>query len=280
MAPIRNARLLFNSIPKEYPVPGETTIYDTTAHIALDNVPLNGGFLAKTLILSIDPYLRGRMPGKQGKRSYIGATERTRSASHSPPGASLSVLIESSEYAVYPPSSVPWLSFVNKHPSLNLITYVGAAGMPGLCGMERTLACERRRDRLRHHRRWSRRLVRFFSSFSSAINIASIPADSSFSSPSKPAAKYDRYWDNVGGDVLDAVIEHAAVDGRIILCGSISRYNTGQTPIKADIPAKLATGEIKYIEDITRGLENAGEVILSVQKGRNMGKAVVIVADE
>ena len=36
-------------------------MYDTTQTIDLDTVPLNGGFLLKTLVLSIDPYLRVRM---------------------------------------------------------------------------------------------------------------------------------------------------------------------------------------------------------------------------
>ncbi|KAJ6571121.1 hypothetical protein B0H19DRAFT_909487, partial [Mycena capillaripes] len=35
----------------------------------------------------------------------------------------------------------------------------------------------------------------------------------------------DIYWDNVGGDVLDAALEFAAPHGRILLCGSISEYN-------------------------------------------------------
>jgi hypothetical protein len=43
----------------EYPQPGKTTVYDETATIDIDTVPLNGGFVAKTLALSIDPYMRG-----------------------------------------------------------------------------------------------------------------------------------------------------------------------------------------------------------------------------
>lgn len=44
-----------------FPEPGKTTIYDDSETIDLDNAPLNGGFLVKTLVLSIDPYLRGKM---------------------------------------------------------------------------------------------------------------------------------------------------------------------------------------------------------------------------
>ncbi|KAJ6535256.1 chaperonin 10-like protein [Mycena vulgaris] len=54
MAPITNGRVLFNSVPKD------------------DGHPLNGGFLVKTLVLSIDPYLRGRMTSPE-KKSYMPA---------------------------------------------------------------------------------------------------------------------------------------------------------------------------------------------------------------
>ncbi|KAJ7482562.1 chaperonin 10-like protein [Mycena latifolia] len=70
MAPIPNARVLFNSVPENYPVPGETTVFDTKQTIDLETVPLNGGFLVKTLVLSVDPYFRGRMTPAE-KKSYI-----------------------------------------------------------------------------------------------------------------------------------------------------------------------------------------------------------------
>jgi NADPH-dependent curcumin reductase CurA len=44
-----------------YPELGKTTSTDSSEKIDLDNVALNGGFLVKTLVLSIDPYMRGCM---------------------------------------------------------------------------------------------------------------------------------------------------------------------------------------------------------------------------
>ena len=82
MAPVTNGRLLFNSVPtgmptdahalvfmnplcshilQGYPEPGKTTVYDTTETIDLETVALKGGFLIKTLELSIDPYMRERL---------------------------------------------------------------------------------------------------------------------------------------------------------------------------------------------------------------------------
>ena len=47
-----------------------------------------------------------------------------------------------------------------------------------------------------------------------------------------------------------------------------------------DMPALVAAGKIKYTEDRSTGLESVGEAILSVQKGTNTGKKVIIVADD
>ena len=50
-----------------FPEPGKTTVYDTTETIDLETVVLNGGILIKTLELSIDPYIRGRMRAPEAK---------------------------------------------------------------------------------------------------------------------------------------------------------------------------------------------------------------------
>lgn len=69
MAPVNNGRALFNSVPEGFPEPGKTIVYDSTETIDLESVALNGGLLVKTLELSIDPYMRGRMR-EPSKKSY------------------------------------------------------------------------------------------------------------------------------------------------------------------------------------------------------------------
>jgi NADPH-dependent curcumin reductase CurA len=61
MAPVHNAALIYQRIPEKSIVPGETTKYISSRQIDLNNVAIAGGFLAKILVLSSDPYLRGRM---------------------------------------------------------------------------------------------------------------------------------------------------------------------------------------------------------------------------
>ena len=114
----------------------------------------------------------------------------------------------------------------------------------------------------------------------------------------------DLYFDNVGGDMLQAVMEQLALGARVVLCGLMSQYNTTDMPpgpnpafiIKAratvrgmvvydhedlreaferDAAAWLKEGRIKYIEDVTEGIENAPEAFSRLMQGKNHGKAVV-----
>ncbi|KAG6834172.1 hypothetical protein H0H93_011401, partial [Arthromyces matolae] len=45
------------------------------------------------------------------------------------------------------------------------------------------------------------------------------------------------------------------------------------------VPALVASGELKYSEEVTDGLESVGDVLLGLQKGENKAKSVVKVAD-
>ena len=46
------------------------------------------------------------------------------------------------------------------------------------------------------------------------------------------------------------------------------------------MPAKVASGKLKYLEDHSYGLESVGEAILAIQSGTNYGKKVVIIAQD
>ena len=119
----------------------------------------------------------------------------------------------------------------------------------------------------------------------------------------------DVYFDNVGGDVLQANMEQLALGARVILCGLMAQYNTNEMPpgpnpaftIKAratvrglvvydhedlrpefeqQVSAWLKQGKIKYKEDMVEGLEAAPGLFCRLMRGENFGKAVVKVAEQ
>lgn len=124
----------------------------------------------------------------------------------------------------------------------------------------------------------------------------------------------DIYFENVGGKVLEAVMPLMNPFGRIPVCGMISWYNAGGLGAGADTPMsapalwrpilvnflnvqgfiisnhwdrypaflakvapKVINGDIKLLEDIAEGLENAPEAFIGLLQGRNVGKQIVKV---
>ncbi|KAJ6492666.1 hypothetical protein DFH09DRAFT_947211 [Mycena vulgaris] len=131
MAPITNARVLFAAIPKgahHFPIPGETTVYDTSKEIDLEAAPLNGGFLIRTLVLSIDPYMiNGYGVGVlRSENPKVVAGKHVYGIIHCPTDF---FTLTHQQYTVLP--SMEGLTFLEKDPKLPWTVFVGAAGMPG-----------------------------------------------------------------------------------------------------------------------------------------------------
>lgn len=116
------------------------------------------------------------------------------------------------------------------------------------------------------------------------------------------------YFDNAGGDVLEAVMANLRPYGTVALCGLIDQYNTG-VPYKlsvasiigkraqmkglvvydfADRQAEyarlaagwLADGRMRYREDRALGLEAAPAAFCRLMRGANTGKSLVVVGPE
>ncbi len=115
----------------------------------------------------------------------------------------------------------------------------------------------------------------------------------------------DLYFDNVGGEILDACLARLALRGRIVLCGAISGYNDrgaakgpanyanliikrgrmegflildyfDRMPEAQQVVAGwLREGKIKSSEHIVEGLENAPDALNLLFTGGNTGKVIV-----
>lgn len=62
-----------------------------------------------------------------------------------------------------------------------------------------------------------------------------------------------------------------------IVSNLLKKYNDA---FYMEIPPKVVSGEIKYLEYTKRGLEATGQMLLDVLTGKNTGKAIIVVADE
>ncbi|MCI0488616.1 MAG: NADP-dependent oxidoreductase [Blastocatellia bacterium] len=118
----------------------------------------------------------------------------------------------------------------------------------------------------------------------------------------------DVYFDNVGGEITDAVFMLINTKARISICGQISQYNLEKPEIGprllwtlivkqarvegflvfqfADRYAEgilqmarwLKEGRLKYAEDIAEGIENAPQAFIGMLKGQNTGKQLVRIS--
>ena len=118
----------------------------------------------------------------------------------------------------------------------------------------------------------------------------------------------DIYFDNVGGEHLEAALANMKRGGRIICCGMISAYNATEPPaaprnlflivgrrlrlqgfivgdhrhyheeFMREVAPRVRSGEIPYEETVVDGLESAPRAFVGLFRGENLGKMVVRVA--
>lgn len=121
--------------------------------------------------------------------------------------------------------------------------------------------------------------------------------------------RIDVYFDNVGGEVSDAVLPLLNQGARIIICGQISLYNLDKPDVGPrlqpyllvnsalmkgfiitgyasrfsegvmQLAQWLAAGKLKYAETIVEGFENTPQAFIGLFSGDNLGKQIVKVAD-
>ena len=117
----------------------------------------------------------------------------------------------------------------------------------------------------------------------------------------------DVYFDNVGGDHLECAIGALRTHGRVVACGSISRYNDAEPApgprnmflvvtkrlriqgyiisdhyerfgeFAAQAARWVSEGRLRYRETVVEGIENAPRAFLGLLRGENIGKMLVKV---
>ncbi len=119
----------------------------------------------------------------------------------------------------------------------------------------------------------------------------------------------DVYFDNVGGPMLEAALDHIAMRARVVLCGGISGYNDTEpqpgpknlmnlvvmrarmegfividyldrsAQAAGDLMGWIESGELVHQEDIQEGFENIPDTLTRLFTGKNLGKQLLRIAD-
>jgi NADPH-dependent curcumin reductase CurA len=300
--------------------------------------PAPGQLLVRNLMMSVDPYMRGRM---DDRKSYVPPFQVGQALE----GGAVGEVVESAADGFKPGDIVlhglGWREYAlvdgrsaaKVDPSLApLGAYLGVLGMTGLtayAGLLRTAEFKAgdvvfvssaagavgqvvgQLARLKG-------AGKVIGSAGSAAKVAYLTGelgfDAAFDYHDGPVREQlhaaapdgiDVYFDNVGGDHLEAAIAELRLHGRVTVCGMISVYNaTEPTPAPrnlsqliskrltlrgmlvgdhgdlreafiADVAPLVAAGSIRYNETVFEGLERAPEAFLSMLRGDAIGKNLV-----
>jgi len=249
----------------KYPVGEPTSDCFSLQSGDIPDEPADGELLLKTLFLSVDPYMRGRM--NPTVRSYAAPFDLNKAPSGG--GAAVVVKSKSSKYAEGDVvlAMIPWqdhvivsdsAEFLRKWPLPLPPSYgLGAIGMPGVTAYTGLLLiCDPQPGetvvisgaagavgsvagqiaKIKGCRvvgiagsddklKWLQSL-----GFDAVINYKTTSDIRQALSDACPGG-IDAYFDNVGGDITDCVLSLMNVKGRMASCGSISSYNKTDTDI-------------------------------------------------
>jgi NADPH-dependent curcumin reductase CurA len=332
MAKSREIRLA--SRPKGWPTLENFTLAETELPTVAE-----GQVLVRNLFMSVDPYMRGRM---NDMKSYVPPFQIRKPLE----GGAVGEIIESRASGFgrgdVVTSMLGWRdSYVAESRALQrvdakiqpLSAYLGMLGMPGLTAWVGLKLVEvKSGDRIFISgaagavgsvagQLAKLRGCRVIGSAGSADKIAWLLHDLGFDAafnykdgPVYPQLKkaapdgIDVYFDNVGGEHLEAALSAMNLNGRIIACGGISGYNQETQPpgprnmmafvskrltmkgfivmdwmssmlqFQKEAGALWSSGRLKMRETVVEGLENAPQAFLDMLHGANIGKMVVKLA--
>ncbi|KAE8316726.1 hypothetical protein BDV41DRAFT_585254 [Aspergillus transmontanensis] len=338
----QNKALVFNKIPTGFPVPGEHLVTETVADCTI--APTNGVVL-QSLYASLDPYMRPRMRPMEVK-SYTPAfalNQPIDSAiiarvqhSKNPKFQEGDLVIGHlpvQQFSTLNEDQVAGIRHLHNPLDIaDLRVFLGALGMPGLTAYSSLFEIGRPK----------KGETIFVSAASGAVGqlvgqlakheglkvIGSVGSDQKLDyiiqelnfdggfnykkeSPADALSRLvpdgiDIYYENVGGEHLEAALDAMKNFGRVVVCGMISQYNSGAYPIKnignvlfkrltmrgfivgdpgmgdkyhkehqANVQKWIKDGSFKALTYETESIENAAEGLVGIFHGLNMGKAVL-----
>jgi NADPH-dependent curcumin reductase CurA len=304
--------------------------------------PSDGEVLVRTLYLSVDPYMRGRMRDAKSyvppfplNEALLGGVVGQIVESKDPNFSTGDIVVGNLDWADYSVSKGKNVRKIDPDAA-SISTAVGILGMPGLtayfglldigkpqegetvvvsgaagavgtvvgqiaklkgCRVVGIAGSDEKNDYL------TRKL-----GFDAAINYKTTTNMRKALSETCPQG-IDVYFDNVGGEITDAVMNLINFQARIVVCGQIALYNLEKPDVGprmlshllinsasakgfivsnyakrseeglSQLTEWLAQGKLKYKENVIDGLENAPEAFLGLFRGDNIGKQLVKVSD-
>lgn len=336
MTPMKNKEILLASRPAGRPTADNFSIVESTVP-----QPKDGELLLRTRFMSVDPYMRGRM---RDQKSYVppfalneviaGGVVGEVVESRAKDFAAGDVVMGMLGWRLYSVARASELRKVNPNVA-PVTTALGVLGMPGLTAYFGLLDIGQPREgetvvvsgaagavgmtacqiaRIKGCRvvaiAGSDEKVRYLEKelgVDAAINYKT--ADIKSSLRAACAKGVDVYFDNVGGEISDTVLQLIHKHARMVLCGQISLYNLERPDngprvqpyllinsalmqgfIVTDYAARfaeggkqlaqwLAEGKLKYAETFVDGFENAPQAFMDLFDGKNLGKQLVRVGD-
>ncbi|GAB4337929.1 MAG: NADP-dependent oxidoreductase [Dehalococcoidia bacterium] len=304
--------------------------------------PGDGEVLVRNVYMSVDPYMRGRM---NDVRSYVppfqvgeplqGAAAGVVVASRDPGFREGDVVIGSQgwrEYDAAPArvlrridaSAAPMSAYLGVLGGTGFTAYVGvldigqakagetflvsaAAGAVGsVAGQIAKIAGCRVVGSAGNDAKVAWLLEEL--GFDAAFNYRDVDLEAALSETCPEGV--DVYFDNVGGETLQAALNHMNPFGRIAACGMISQYNNAEpqpgpnnlplivrnrltmrgfiisdhgdrrADFERDMTTWLREGRVKNRETVVEGIENAVPAFLGLLRGENIGKMLVRVGPE
>jgi NADPH-dependent curcumin reductase CurA len=302
--------------------------------------PGPGQVLVRNLVMSLDPAMRGRM---NDAKSYVPPFQLDQPLS----GGAVGEVVESASEDFAPGDVVlHWLGW-RQYALLDAkaarkidptlappSAYLGVLGMPGLTAYVGIIDIAQMKPgetvfvsgaagavgSLAGQIAKLRGAGRVIGSAGSAAKVKHLTEDLGFDAafnykdgPTRPQLKrlapdgIDVYFDNVGGEQLEASIAALNRFGRVAACGAISQYNETepvgprnlsliitkrltlrgfivldhndrQAAFVEEVGGWLREGKVKSEETVVEGLEHAPDAFLGMLRGENVGKMVVKIA--